>query len=311
MLSTRTLGPLSTSLVGLGCNNFGSRLDQAGTTAVVDAALEAGINFFDTADIYGATESEVLLGRALGSRRSEVLVASKFGMPCLDEPGGGSPAYVKRACEGSLRRLNTDYLDLYQFHVPDPTIPIADTLGAMAELVEEGKVRTLGCSNFDAPMLEEANTARAEAKFISVRNQYSLLWREPEEGLLSELDRQGAGLLPYYPLANGLLTGKYKKGQPLPEGARLALMPAERTAHWLSDAILDTVEAVRQVAEEFNVPMLTLAFSWLLSRRQVSSVIAGASTPEQVTANAQAVVDLDPSIVAALDTATERERRIL
>ena len=304
MLATRSLGPLSPSVVGLGTNNFGRTLDQAATTSVVDAALDAGITFFDTADIYGATKSEEFLGIALGTRRTEVLVASKFGMPCLDEPGGGSPAYVRRACEGTLRRLGSDYLDLYQLHVPDPEVPIADTLGAMAELMAEGKVRAIGCSNFDGPQLAEANEALEGARFVSVQNQYSLLWREPEENLLAELDRQHAGLLPYYPLANGLLTGKYKKGEPLPEGARLALMPAERTAHWLSDPILDKVEAVRQVSEDTRIPMLTLAFSWLLSRPEVSSVIAGASTPEQVRANAGAVEALPAGVVAALDSAT-------
>lgn len=304
MLSTRTLGPLDVSVVGLGCNNFGRTLDQAGTTHVVDAAIEAGINFFDTADIYGATQSEVQLGVALGARRPEVLVASKFGMPCLDEPGGAAPAYVRRACEGSLRRLGTDYLDLYQLHVPDPTVPITETLGAMAELIDEGKVRAIGCSNFSAAELHSANAARSGTKFVSVQNQYSLLWREPEDGLLAELEVQDAGLLPYYPLANGLLTGKYAKGAPLPEGTRLALMPSERTAHWLSDPILDRVEAIRSVGETAGIPMLSLAFSWLLSRHQVSSVIAGASRSEQVIANAASVIALGADVIEALDEAT-------
>jgi aryl-alcohol dehydrogenase-like predicted oxidoreductase len=304
MLVTRSLGPLEPTVVGLGCNNFGFRLDQEGTTAVVDAALEAGINFFDTADIYGGTKSEEFLGVALGSRRDGVLVASKFGMPCGDEPGGGSPEYVRRACEASLRRLGMDHLDLYQLHVPDPTVPIDETLGAMAELVDEGKVRALGCSNFDAAMLARANAARPGARFVSVQNQYSLLWREPEDGLLDELDRQHAGLLPYYPLANGLLTGKYRRGEPLPEQTRLAVMPSERTAHWLSEPMWDKVEAVRAVAEEAGLPMVTLAFSWLLSRPQVSSVIAGATSPAQVAANAASAVELDEGVVAALDAAT-------
>jgi aryl-alcohol dehydrogenase-like predicted oxidoreductase len=303
-MDRRSVGSLELPVVGVGCNNFGTRLDQVGTTAVVDAAIEAGCGFFDTADIYGATLSEQYLGIALGERRGEVLIATKFGGSIDGEPGGASPAYVRRACEASLARLGTDHIDLYQLHMPDPEVPLAETMGALDELVEAGLVREIGCSNFTAAMLVEANAVSPGAQFASVQNQYSLLWREPEESLLAELDRQGAGLLPYYPLANGLLTGKYRKGAALPEGARLAILPESRTAHWLSEAILDDVEAIRAIAEAAGLPMLDLAFSWLLARPQVSSVIAGASSPEQVAANAASVVELDPQVLSALDVAT-------
>jgi aryl-alcohol dehydrogenase-like predicted oxidoreductase len=305
-METRSLGPLEVPVVGIGCNNFGVRLDQEATTAVVDAAIEEGCKFFDTADIYGSSDSERLLGQALGSRRDQVLIATKFGAPYADEPGGASPSYVRHACERSLERLSTDRIDLYQLHIPDPTVPIAETMGALDELVQAGLVRAIGCSNVSPTQLAEANQAAPGTRFVSVQNQYSLLWREPEEELLAELDRQGAGLLPYYPLANGLLTGKYKKGEPVPEGARLALLPEERTTHWLSEAVLDVVEAIREISDAHEVDMVTLAFSWLLSRPQVSCVIAGASNPEQVRQNAAAAGGLDPSLIALLDAATEQ-----
>ncbi len=303
-MERRALGDLEVSVVGIGCNNFGIRLDQAATTAVVDAAIDRGINFFDTADIYGGSDSERLLGRALGPRRSEVLIATKFGATYDDEPGGASPAYVRHACLRSLERLGTEWIDLYQLHMPDDSVPLAETLGALDELVSEGLVREIGCSNFTAAQLREARAAAPGAKFVSVQNQYSLLWREPEAELFAELDAQHAGLLPYYPLANGLLTGKYRKGEPLPEGARLALLPAERTAHWLSENVLDTVEELRRISTDEGIEMLSLAFSWLLSHAQVSSVIAGASNPDQVRANAASVRELDAALIARLDAAT-------
>ena len=305
-METRSLGSLTVPVVGIGCNNFGRRLDLAGTTGVVDAAIDAGACFFDTADAYGEGDSERLLGAALGSRRSDVYVASKFGLPFLDQEGGAHPAYVRTACLASLERLGTDYLDLYQLHAPDASVPIADTMGALGELVSEGLVREIGCSNFTPTMLREANEGPSASKFSSVQNQYSLLWREPEEGLLEELDAEGVSLLPYYPLANGLLTGKYRRGEPLPEGTRLALMAEDRAAHWLSDATLSTVEKVRTISDETNTPMLTLAFSWLLSRPEVACVIAGASSAEQVAANVAAAITLEPSLIARLDTETER-----
>ncbi|HZO88675.1 MAG TPA: aldo/keto reductase [Chthonomonadaceae bacterium] len=286
-MQTRRIGSLTVSVIGLGCNNFGGRLDEAGTARVVHAALDAGINFFDTADVYGGTKSEEFLGRALGSRRDEALIATKFGAKIDEARKGASPAYIRQAAEDSLRRLGTDRIDLYQLHTPDPGVPIADTLGALNELVQAGKVREIGCSNFSVEQLREAEkAAQGGARFVSVQNHYSLLHREPENGVLAECERQGIAFLPYFPLANGLLTGKYRKGQPLPEGTRLT--SDGRFADWLSEANLDRVEALIQFAEARRHTILELAFSWLLTRPTVASVIAGATKPEQVQANVAA-----------------------
>jgi aryl-alcohol dehydrogenase-like predicted oxidoreductase len=305
-MDTRSLGSLQVTVVGLGCNNFGGRSDAERSTAVVHAALDAGINFFDTADIYGSTQSEVILGQALGARRSEVIVATKFGMPIDDDHHGAAPDYVRQACEDSLRRLASDYIDLYQLHYPDDTVPIADTLGALGELVAAGKVREIGCSNFTVAQLREARDAAGEGPaFISVQNQYSMLAREPErDGVLDVCDELGLGFLPFYPLANGLLTGKVRPGEPIPEGTRLAMMPADRSAHWLGDELQRRVGALITYAGELEVPLLNLAFSWLLSHRPVSSVIAGATSAEQVDANAHAVLTLGPDVIDALDALT-------
>ncbi len=302
----RSLGSLSVSVVGIGCNNFGKRLDQAATTAVVDAALEAGINFFDTADIYGETLSEVYLGVALRDRRDDAVVATKFGMPIDDTHFGARPEYVRSACEDSLRRLGTDRIDLYQLHFPDDTVPIADTLGALAELVGAGKVREIGCSNLSADQLRAAAIAAGDhPAFVSIQNQYSLLAREPErDGVLAACRDLGVGFLPFYPLANGLLTGKVRPGEAVPENSRLAHMPADRSAHWLSEEMRERVNALVAFADEVEIPLLRLAFSWLLSRREVSSVIAGASNPDQVRANANAAIDLDADVVTRLDALT-------
>ncbi len=305
-METRALGSLRVSVVGVGCNNFGSRLDQAGTTNVVLGALEAGVTFFDTADIYGATKSEVMLGVALGARRDEVVIATKFGMPIDDAHFGASPKYVRAACEDSLRRLGTDHIDLYQLHYPDDTVPIAETLGALRELVEAGKVREIGCSNLTVAQLNEAKGAAGDGPaFVSVQNQYSLLEREPErDGVLEACANLGLGFLPFYPLANGLLTGKVRPGQPLPEGSRLAKMAPERSVHWLGDELQSKVAALLDYAESIDVPILSLAFSWLLSHDVVSSVIAGASNADQVRANANAVRTLDAGVIARLDELT-------
>ncbi len=302
-METRPLGSLRVSVVGIGCNNFGRRLDQAATDAVVHAALEAGVTLFDTADVYGDTLSEVMLGRALAGRRDEAVVATKFGMPIDDERYGAAPAYVRRACEDSLARLRTDRIDLYQLHYPDESVPIADTLGALAELVAEGKVREIGCSNFSAAQLREAAAAAGSGPaFASVQNQYSLLERSPErDGVLEACAELGVAFLPFYPLANGLLTGKVRPGAPLPEGSRLAAMPAERAAHWHSPELMDRVSDLLELAEGEGASLLTLAFSWLLDHPQVASVIAGASNPEQVRANAAAARALAPALRAALD----------
>ena len=305
-MKQRSLGSLQVSEVGIGCNNFGVRLDQDGTTAVVNAALEAGINFFDTADIYGETRSEVQLGVALGARRSEVIIASKFGV--LHDHSGFSakPSYVAESCEASLRRLATDVIDLYQLHFPDESTPIADTIGAMQELVTQGKVREIGCSNLSADQLREAVAACGSgAPLVSIQSQYSLLAREPEtDGVLDLCNELGIGFLPYYPLANGLLTGKVRPGQPIPEGTRLALMAQDRQSHWLSERLRDRVDELVAYSDEVKVPMLTFAFSWLLNQPAVASVIAGASNAEQVRANAQAVTELTDAQLSRLNELT-------
>jgi aryl-alcohol dehydrogenase-like predicted oxidoreductase len=294
------------SVVGIGCNNFGARLDQSGTDAVVAAALESGINFFDTADIYGATKSEEYLGRALGSRRDEVVVATKFGMPIDDQRCGAAPAYIRKACDDSLVRLGTDRIDLYQLHAPDASVPIADTLGALRDLKAAGKVREIGCSNFSAVQLDEARAAaKGSDEFRSVQNQFSLLWRDPEaDGVLAACDRLEMAFLPFYPLANGLLTGKVRPGEPPPEGTRLAKMPPERSAHWLSDEFTARVASLLEFADDHGTSLLSLAFSWLLAHAQVASVIAGATNSSQVQANAAAPIVLDDDARDALDALT-------
>lgn len=301
-MERRRIGSLEVSAVGIGCNNFGWRIDAEQTQAVVDAALEAGINFFDTADLYGGGKSEVFLGRALGSRRSEVIVATKFGHPGNDELRGGRPETVRKAAEESLRRLGTDYIDLYQMHRPDPEVPIAETLGAMDELVRAGKVREIGSSNFSAEQIRQAEEAARGARFVSVQNEYSLLQREPEAGVLAECERLGPAFLPFFPLASGLLTGKYRKGQPAPEGARLADPQWEERMR--TDERLDVVERLIAFAESRGHTILELSFAWLLARPVVASVIAGATKPAQVHANAAATGwSLTADDVAEIDRA--------
>jgi aryl-alcohol dehydrogenase-like predicted oxidoreductase len=289
MTDMRRIGSLGVSTVGLGCNNFGGRLDEQATARVVHAALDAGINFFDTADIYGGGgKSEEYLGSALGSRRSEVIVATKFGMRMDDEHRGARPEYVRAAAEDSLRRLGTDYIDLYQLHTPDPDVPIADTLGAMNELVSAGKAREIGCSNFSAAQIRDAEQTsrdRGIARFVSVQNEYSLLHRDPEVEVLAECERVHVAFIPFFPLASGLLTGKYHLGQPAPQGSRLASGPR---AVQLTDDRLETVEELRAFAQSRGHTLLELAFSWLLARPVVASVIAGATKPEQVKSNVSA-----------------------
>jgi aryl-alcohol dehydrogenase-like predicted oxidoreductase len=285
----RRIGSLDVSVVGLGCNNFGRRLDEQATAKVVKAALDEGINFFDTADTYGGTRSEEFLGKALGKQRDDVIIATKFGMKVDDNRKGARPEYVKQACEDSLKRLDTSYIDLYQLHTPDPTVPIADTLGALDELVKAGKVRETGCSNFSGEQLHEADAAVQPgcARFVSVQNEYSLLHREPGKGVLAECAALNIAFIPYFPLASGLLTGKYRKNQPPPAGSRIS---TGWNSKLLTDENLDKVEKLIAFAESHGHSILELAFSWLLSREMVSSVIAGATSPEQIRANANAAV---------------------
>src|SRR5438477_10735568 len=263
-MNTRRIGTLNVSVVGLGCNNFGMTIDEAQSADVVAAALDAGINFFDTADMYGGTNSERFLGAALGKRRNEAIVATKFGLKASDEfAGGAKPEYVRKAADASLKRLRIDRIDLYQLHKPDPSVPIADTLAAMNELVTAGKVREIGCSNFSVAQLREAEAAvkAGAAKFLSVQNEYSLLHRDPEKAVLPECARLGLAFLPYFPLASGLLTGKYRKGVAPPTGTRMQMGWA---ASGLTEKNFKTVEGLRAIAERTGHLMLELAFSWLL-----------------------------------------------
>jgi aryl-alcohol dehydrogenase-like predicted oxidoreductase len=289
-MDTRTIGSLTVSVVGLGCNNFGMRVGSKETDAVVGAALDAGITLFDTADIYGGTKSETYLGTALGARRDDIVLATKYGVPYEGHEGGATPAYIRTAVEDSLKRLGTDRIDLYQQHLPDDKTPIADTLGALAELVVEGKVREFGCSNFNGPQLDAAAAAVAAGApgFASVQNHYNVLHREPEAEVLPACERLGLAFLPFFPLASGLLSGKYRAGEKPPEGTRMAAWGEERAKNELSDERLAAVTALDELARGEGHTVLELAFAWLLSHPSVASVIAGATTPEQVAANVAA-----------------------
>jgi aryl-alcohol dehydrogenase-like predicted oxidoreductase len=287
-MDTRTIGTLTVSEVGLGCNNFGMLIERKESDAVVGAALNAGITLFDTADMYGNTKSEEYLGQALGARRDQIVLATKAGGPFEGHTGGATPAYLRTSLEDSLRRLGTDHVDLYQLHYPDPKTPIAETLGALGDLVAEGKIREIGCSNFDAAMLEEAADAVKDGapRFVSVQNEYNLLHRDPEDGVLAFCDRTHTAFLPYFPLASGLLTGKYRSAA-APEGTRLAAW-GSFAKDQLSDERLATVAALDALARTEGHTVLDLAFAWLLARPSVASVIAGATKPEQVAANVTA-----------------------
>ena len=281
----RRLGSLDVSLVGIGCNNFGWRTDAAGTAAVVDAALDAGVNFFDTADCYGTGQSEEFLGAALKGRRQKAIIATKFGMKMGEGKEGARPQYVRQALDASLQRLQTDTIDLYQIHRPDPNTPIADTMEALNDAVKAGKVREIGCSNFSAEQMRAARATPGPRYFASAQNDYSLLKREPEADVLPECARTSVGFLPYFPLANGLLTGKYRKGTPFPESSRGkdAFGPKIFTPE-----NLELAEALIAFAESRSHSLLELAFSWLAARPEVCSIIAGAKTPEQMRANSVA-----------------------
>lgn len=286
-MQTRKVGSLQVSVVGLGCNNFGWRIDAEASAKVIDTAIESGVTFFDTADRYGKGQSEDFLGRALGKRRDQIILATKFGMEMEKGQQGASPKYVLEAVDASLRRLRTDRIDLYQLHQPDPKTPITDTLGALDELVRAGKVREIGCSNFSVGQIREAaDASQGRAQFASVQNEFSLFHREPEtNGVLPECERRRLAFLPYFPLASGLLTGKYREGKKLPEGSRAADGWGPKV---FTEQNLAIVELLIEFAESKGHTILELAFSWLLSHKPVASVIAGASKPEQVRANAKA-----------------------
>lgn len=292
-MTYRQLGDsgLTVSTVGLGCNNFGRRIDQEAATSVVRRALDSGITLYDTADIYGHGQSEEMLGRALGAERENVVVATKFGMDMHGANGPdwgvrGSRRYVRKAVEASLRRLGTDWIDLYQLHAPDPVTPIDETLAALDELVREGKVRYLGSSNFSGWQVVEADwvarTAGTE-RFVSAQNEYSLLERGVEAEVVPACEHVGVGLLPFFPLASGLLTGKYRRGEQGPAGTRLAGGDTR-----LENADWDTIEKLGQYAAERGLRPIDVAIGGLAAQPAVASVIAGATRPEQVVDNVQA-----------------------
>ncbi|HEX5377971.1 MAG TPA: aldo/keto reductase [Phenylobacterium sp.] len=287
-MELRRLGTsgLKVSAIGLGCNNFGMRIDQAQTQVVVDAALDNGITFFDTADIYGGTQSEVFLGEALKGKRDRAVVATKFAM---GDNAGGSRRYIVSAVEASLKRLGTDRIDLYQMHRPDPETPIDETLRALDDLVRDGKVLYLGNSNFSGWQIADADwisrTGHLE-RFVSAQNNYSLLERNVEREVLPACEKFGLGFLPFFPLASGLLTGKYARGETPPEGTRLAAW-GPRGAAALNDKNFDKLEKLDAWAQDHGHSLLELAFAWILGHPVVSSVIAGATKVEQIEANAR------------------------
>jgi aryl-alcohol dehydrogenase-like predicted oxidoreductase len=299
---------LQVSVAGLGCNNFGMRMDAAATDAVVHAALDLGVTLFDTADIYGRRgQSEELLGRALGSHRDEIVLATKFGNPMGDGPyeRGASRRYVVQAVEASLRRLDTDHIDLYQLHVPDDSTPIDETLEALGDLVRSGKVRYVGSSNFSGWQVAEADAVGrtpGRARFVTAQNEWSLLRRGVEREVVPACTRFGVSMLPYFPLASGMLTGKYRRGEEPAEGTRLAAWGGG--SGWTTDRNFDRVEALAAVAEERGHTVGELALAWLAAQPVVCSVIAGATSPEQVKANVSGLEwVLGADDLAAIDSA--------
>jgi aryl-alcohol dehydrogenase-like predicted oxidoreductase len=293
-MEKRNLGTsgIAVSVIGLGCNNFGAMKIDA-SRRVVDKALEAGITLFDTADVYGNRGgSEEQLGEILGSRRKDIVLATKFAMP-MDDSGtktGASAAYIREACEASLRRLKTDWIDLYQQHRTDPNTPIEETLGALNDLVKAGKVRAIGCSNMPADQLKAAQDAarrNGTAAYVTAQDQYSLVVRGLETALVPTLEQEHMGLLPYFPLASGLLSGKYKEGEAIPEGTRFARMGRFSDAY-MTEENWRIVGALTAFAESKGRTILDLAFAWLLAHPWLPCVIAGATRPEQVEQNAAA-----------------------
>jgi aryl-alcohol dehydrogenase-like predicted oxidoreductase len=301
-METRQIGSLEVTVVGLGTNNFGFGMSGDAVPPVVDEALSLGVNFFDTADSYGASEER--LGQALGSRRDQVVIATKFGSPVQGEEGtgGARPEYVRAAVDASLKRLGTDHIDLYQIHRPDPATPIGETLGALAEAVAAGKVREIGCSNFTAAQLREADAAAGNGpRFVSVQNQFNLLHRDDESDVIPVCQELGLAYLPFFPLASGLLTGKYRRGEKPPEGTRLQRW-GDRAAGVLTDKAFDQVDALAAWAGARGHSVLDLAIAWLAAKPTVASVIAGATQVSQVDANvAAADWVLSPEEVAEVD----------
>ena len=289
-------GPV-VSPVGVGCNNFGGRLDYAGTQRVVHAAVDHSITLFDTADVYSGGLSEQYLGKALGSRRGKVLIATKFGGPMGAGPspeGGGSREHIMFAVEESLRRLNTDVIDLYQYHRPDNVTPLEETLRALDDLVQQGKVRYIGHSNFDAAQAREIARLSEEnglARCVSAQNHYSLLTRDIEDGLVPACEELGVSVLPYFPLESGALTGKYKRGEEYPEGSRLekfAERSPELAERFLNEQRFRKIEQLTELAESVDATLLEFAFGWLLSKPYIGSVIAGATRPAHIESNVKA-----------------------
>ena len=303
---------LKVSVVGLGCNNFGARMDLAAARTLVHHAIDRGINHFDTADIYGPRgKSEEILGEILGGKRKEVVIATKFGM-VFDEAGamkGASRKYIMTAVEGSLRRLNTDYIDLYYQHRADPSVPIEETLRALDDLVKQGKVRHIGNSNFDGKQLDEADaTARklGLTRFICAQDELSLIKRHIEKDRVPAMQRDKIALVPYFPLASGLLTGKYRRGAPVPAGTRLAAKNRLSDLFWTQENLELTYRIV-EFCEQRKLNVLDVAFAWLLEKPFVPSVIAGASRPEQIDANIKAAAaKLSGAELGALDKLTEK-----
>jgi aryl-alcohol dehydrogenase-like predicted oxidoreductase len=304
------LSHLEVSAVGLGCNNFGGRTDLAGTRAVVHRALDLGVTLFDTADVYGDKgKSEEFLGEILQARRKDIVLATKFGMPMTSDakPRDASRAYIMKAVEASLKRLRTDWIDLYQVHRPDPKTPIDETLHALDRLVQQGKVRAIGCSNYSAAELESAQDAAAREKttaFVTCQDEYSLLAREIERARVPAMERLGVSLLPYFPLASGLLTGKYRRNAAAPKGARLATS-THHSSDFINERNWALVEKLDAVATRTGHSMLELAFGWLLAKPVIGSVIAGATRPEQIEQNVAAAAKRpSPAIIAEIDAVT-------
>lgn len=290
-MKQRRIGELEVSEVGLGCNNFGTRVDQETTNEIFASCLDTGINFFDTADVYGSGASEEMLGQAMKGHRDQIVIATKFGLRDMD-PGltGGSAEWVRRSIDKSLRRLNTDWIDLFQIHTPDHEVHERETLEALNDLVVAGKVREIGCSNYDAERLDSAaDVSQKEnlAPYRTVQNRYSLLHREPESEVFDVCREHNVGFLPFFPLESGLLTGKVSAEGPLP-GTRLAEWPQDRLKLFITDHNLAAVERLSSWVSDRDRSLLDLAFSWLLSKPEIPSVIAGATSSAQVLANSQA-----------------------